>query len=146
MFLWTQYPFSSSSLVFRESWFSMICFLTFLECTVAQNNHHSELICYPSIFNLPRLLFFIKSFRIIWSFYVFQGVKRNVLHLLTCRENKQSAKEEIKTASWIPKMVSHITLLNPQAANIYMRCLLRHDNPELKLLRLSPGSTVVTRS
>lgn len=30
--------------------------------------------------NLPRLLLFINSFRIIWLSYVFQDVKRNLLH------------------------------------------------------------------
>lgn len=60
---------------------------------MAQNSHHSELICYLPIFNLPRLLFFIKSFKIIWSFCVFQGVKRNLLHWSSCRKKKSAKKE-----------------------------------------------------
>lgn len=92
----------------------------FLEFTVAQNSHCSELICYPSTFNLPRLLLFIKSFRIVWSFCLLR-YEKEFNPLIDMQGKKQIAKQEI--GQYLGSLRQHHIPLSAQLSSrhIYAR-------------------------
>lgn len=67
---------------------------------MAQNSHHSELICYLPIFNLPRLLFFIE-FQNNLVILCLSRCEKEFTPLIFMQEKKECQKRD-RTASHMP--------------------------------------------